>query len=98
MKKPDFIYLQQSDEGWSDEGVTWLRSRINNSDAKYISTDHVQEMIEALIEARKAILNADDDCFGESKMQLDGKVIPYPLKDELLNNIDKALKKAGCAE
>lgn len=95
MEKPNYIYLQQSEEGtWSDEGVTWCRDKINNSDAKYISEEQVADMIDALIDCRKE-LNDLHEWF-------DLNDYVYDEQDEVLTKIirksSQALKKAGCTE
>lgn len=37
MKKPpEKIYLQQSEDGWSEHGVTWCKDKINDHDVEYI--------------------------------------------------------------
>ncbi len=51
----------------------------------------VDEMIKTLIEVHRAIKSVEDDAFGFAEMEVDNKLIKYPMKDELLNNIEKAL-------
>lgn len=61
------------------------------------NNNHVDKLIDVLIESRKAIMNADDDAFGVTESDFgDGKLVQYPLKDELLNKIDEALINVGC--
>lgn len=56
----------------------------------------VNELIEALIEARKAIELLPDDSLGLGSLtDANGEEQFYPLKHELIQNIEEALKKAG---
>lgn len=53
-----------------------------------------KEQVEVLENARLAIYNAEDEAFGLGELEIDNKLIKYPIKDEILNQIEEQLKKS----
>ena len=83
MKKPNIIYCNVIRED-------------KEADRIAIKATHIEEMIDALIEAKKAIETTADDEFGIGVLtDYNGNEQVYFLKHELLQNIEQALKKAG---
>ena len=55
-------------------------------------------LVEALVAARQAVAGLDAEALGMGSQVVDfhdGREEPYPLRDELLSNMDAALKQAG---
>lgn len=100
MKKPEIKIYQP----YSASEVHYVRI---NGDSKYkcITRERAEafeEMLDALIEARKAIESIPKHDLGFTYTgggnRVDDPPEGYPNKEALLHAIDQALKKAGCKE
>jgi len=96
-EQQDVEGLWMPEKWYVSDGMNWICQLIHGKQKNYPANAQaisaVPEMMDALIEAYKAINSLDDKTLGMVRPA--GQFEEYPAKYELIKNIREALKKAG---